>query len=158
MKFSFIFVFCIMATTKTAPASKLKFTKEQVEEYMKCAEDPIYFIETYCKIVSLDAGLVAFTLHDFQKEKVMLMLSERRVIIMEPRQQGKTVTADEPDSLRGPQFKAAWLDELAKWRQKRSRRVRPASCPPRWSRNSPRCSSRRSDEPFMRGSPLPDLS
>ncbi len=26
-------------------------------------------------------------------------------------------TAEEPESLRGPQFTAAWLDELAKWRQ-----------------------------------------
>ncbi len=26
-------------------------------------------------------------------------------------------SADEPDSLRGPQFDAAWCDELAKWRQ-----------------------------------------
>lgn len=26
-------------------------------------------------------------------------------------------SAEEPDSLRGPQFSAAWLDELAKWRQ-----------------------------------------
>ncbi len=26
-------------------------------------------------------------------------------------------SAEEPDALRGPQFSAAWLDELAKWRQ-----------------------------------------
>ena len=26
-------------------------------------------------------------------------------------------TAEDPEALRGPQFSAAWLDELAKWRQ-----------------------------------------
>src|SRR6185295_6534731 len=26
-------------------------------------------------------------------------------------------SAEDPDSLRGPQFDAAWCDELAKWRQ-----------------------------------------
>ena len=29
----------------------LNFTKDQIEEYLKCADDPIYFIESYCKIV-----------------------------------------------------------------------------------------------------------
>jgi phage terminase large subunit-like protein len=26
-------------------------------------------------------------------------------------------SAEDPESLRGPQFSAAWCDELAKWRQ-----------------------------------------
>ncbi|WP_415217088.1 DNA-packaging protein [Rhodopseudomonas sp.] len=29
---------------------------------------------------------------------------------------GQVFSADDPDSLRGPQFEAAWCDELAKWR------------------------------------------
>ena len=40
----------------------LNFTKEQIEEYLKCAEDPIYFIESYCKIVTLDHGIQPFIL------------------------------------------------------------------------------------------------
>mgnify|MGYP000197192115 CR=1 FL=1 len=31
---------------------KVKFTKQEVQEFLKCKEDPIYFIENYCKIVS----------------------------------------------------------------------------------------------------------
>ena len=31
------------------------FTEEQVKEYALCMKDPIYFIETYAKIISLDA-------------------------------------------------------------------------------------------------------
>ena len=28
------------------------FTPEEVQEYIKCSEDPVYFIQTYIKIVS----------------------------------------------------------------------------------------------------------
>lgn len=65
----------------------------QIDEIEKCAEDPIYFIETYCKIVSLDHGLVPFKLYDCQKEKVNTILNNRKVILMEGRQQGKTITS-----------------------------------------------------------------
>jgi len=70
-----------------------EFTPEQIAEIVRCQNDPIYFIENYCMIISLDRGLIKFKLWDRQKDKVKLMLGERKVIIMEPRQQGKTVTA-----------------------------------------------------------------
>ncbi len=70
-----------------------QYTKEQVEEIIKCTGDPAYFIESYCKIVSLDAGLVPFKLYDCQKEKVDTIMNNRKVIIMEGRQQGKTITS-----------------------------------------------------------------
>ena len=70
-----------------------QYTKEQVEEIIKCTGDPTYFIETYCMIVSLDSGLVPFKLYDCQKEKVNTIMDNRKVIIMEGRQQGKTITS-----------------------------------------------------------------
>ena len=70
-----------------------QYTKEQVEEIIKCTADPTYFIETYCMIVSLDSGLVPFKLYDCQKEKVNTIMDNRKVIIMEGRQQGKTITS-----------------------------------------------------------------
>jgi len=42
-----------------------QFTQEQVAEYVKCANDPIYFILNYVKIVHVDHGLVSFDLYDF---------------------------------------------------------------------------------------------
>lgn len=72
---------------------RIQFTEEQVKEYLKCAQDPIYFIETYCKIVSLDHGLVDFKLYDCQREKVKVIHENRKVILMEGRQQGKTTTS-----------------------------------------------------------------
>lgn len=71
----------------------ISYTIEQVKEILKCSGDPIYFIENYCNIVSLDKGLILFKLYDCQKEKVETILNNRKVILMEGRQQGKTITA-----------------------------------------------------------------
>jgi hypothetical protein len=71
----------------------LNFTKEEIEEYLRCADDPIYFIESYCKIVTLDHGLQPFKLYDCQKNKVKIIHENRKVILMEGRQQGKTTTS-----------------------------------------------------------------
>ena len=71
----------------------VQYTPEQVKEYIKCKGDPIYFIENYCQIVSLDKGLVPFKLYDCQKEKVKIITENRKVILMEGRQQGKTITS-----------------------------------------------------------------
>lgn len=72
---------------------ELQYTADQVKEILRCQADPIYFIENYCKIISLDRGLVPFKLYDCQKEKVDIILNNRKVILMEPRQQGKTITS-----------------------------------------------------------------
>ena len=69
------------------------FTKEEFEEFVKCEQDPIYFIENYCQIVTLDKGLQPFKLYDCQKKKVDFIMNNRKTILMEGRQQGKTVTA-----------------------------------------------------------------
>ena len=69
------------------------FTKEQLEEFAKCQLDPVYFIENYCQIVTLDKGLQPFTLYECQKKKVDFIMNNRKTILMEGRQQGKTVTA-----------------------------------------------------------------
>ena len=71
----------------------IPFSTEQVKEIIKCSQDPIYFIENYCRIVSLDKGLIPFILYDCQKKKVDLILNNRKVILMEGRQQGKTITS-----------------------------------------------------------------
>ena len=72
---------------------KHEWTSAQVAEYKKCMDDPIHFIENYCQIVTLDKGLQPFKLYDCQKLKVEFILNNRRCILMEGRQQGKTVTA-----------------------------------------------------------------
>lgn len=72
---------------------EMQYTTDQVKELMRCRDDPIYFIENYCYIVSLDQGLILFKLYDCQKEKVDVIMNNRKVILMEGRQQGKTITS-----------------------------------------------------------------
>jgi Terminase RNaseH-like domain/Terminase large subunit, T4likevirus-type, N-terminal len=69
------------------------FTEEQIREVIKCKDDIIYFIKTYCYIVSLDHGLVLFEPYDCQKRKIKSIMDNRMVVVMEPRQNGKTITA-----------------------------------------------------------------
>ena len=71
---------------------KQEFTKEQLEEYIKCSEDPIYFIETYIKVVTIDEGLMPFRLYDFQREIARSVFDNRFTICKIPRQSGKTAT------------------------------------------------------------------
>lgn len=70
----------------------VNFTDYELDEFIKCKSDPIYFITNYCKIVSLDKGLIKFSLFDYQKKFILSMQDNRRVIAKMPRQMGKTQT------------------------------------------------------------------
>jgi hypothetical protein len=70
----------------------VEFTKEQIQEYQKCMDDPVYFIQEHMKIVSLDEGLVPFKMYDFQKKMVKTFHDERFTICKLPRQSGKSTT------------------------------------------------------------------
>ena len=69
--------------------TKSTFTEERIKEYVKCAADPIYFIKTYCKIISIDKGLVPFELWPFQEEMILSFEKNRFSIAKMPRQVGK---------------------------------------------------------------------
>ena len=68
----------------------VEFTKENIIEYGKCAEDPLYFIKNYVQIVSLDHGLVPFEMYGFQEDMVSTMHDNRFSIFKLPRQSGKS--------------------------------------------------------------------
>ena len=69
-----------------------EWTKEDLEEYSRCMKDPIYFIQNYVRIISLDEGLISFKLYDFQKEMVGTFHNNRFTICKLPRQSGKSTT------------------------------------------------------------------
>jgi hypothetical protein len=71
---------------------KLEYTKEQIEEYIKCSKDPIYFSERYIKIVNVDEGLMNFKMWDFQRDMIKTYHENRFSITKCPRQVGKTTT------------------------------------------------------------------
>lgn len=71
----------------------INYSYENVQELMRCKDDPIYFIKTYCKIVSLDSEqLIPFNLFEYQENFINIMQNNRRVISMQPRQMGKSQT------------------------------------------------------------------
>jgi len=70
----------------------VEFTEEQIIEYQKCANDPLYFMEKYIQIVSLDDGLVPFKMYGFQKKIVETIHNNRFTICKLPRQSGKSTT------------------------------------------------------------------
>jgi len=71
---------------------QVEWTKENILEYQKCMQDPLYFCQKYIKIVSLDEGLVPFDVYPFQKEMLGTIHNNRFTICKLPRQSGKTTT------------------------------------------------------------------
>ena len=70
----------------------IEFTEENVIEFMRCKQDPVYFAKKYIKIVSLDEGLVNFNLYPFQEKLVNNFHNNRFNICKMPRQTGKSTT------------------------------------------------------------------
>jgi hypothetical protein len=70
----------------------IQFTQEQINEWIKCKQDPIYFAMNYIQIISLDEGLVPFKMYDFQKEILRDFHENRFNIAKLPRQTGKSTT------------------------------------------------------------------
>jgi len=70
-----------------------EFTEEQVIEFIKCKNDPVYFAKNYIKIVSLDEGLTQFHPYDFQEKLIKNFHENRFNICKMPRQTGKSTTS-----------------------------------------------------------------
>lgn len=70
----------------------IEMTQEQMIEWGKCAQDPVYFIKNYVKIVNVDRGFIHFDLWPFQERIVREAVDNRFVICKLPRQCGKTTT------------------------------------------------------------------
>ena len=72
--------------------TQIQFSQEQIEEYLKCREDPVYFAQNYVKIVTLDHGLQPFKTYDFQEKLINNFHNHRFNICKMPRQTGKSTT------------------------------------------------------------------
>ena len=70
----------------------IEFTQDQVLEFMKCKDDPVYFANNYIKIVSLDEGLTQFHPYHFQEKLINNFHNHRFNICKMPRQTGKSTT------------------------------------------------------------------
>ena len=70
----------------------IQFSQDNILEFVRCKEDPVYFARKYIKIVSLDSGLVPFSLYDFQEKLIRNFHESRFNICKMPRQTGKSTT------------------------------------------------------------------
>ena len=67
--------------------------QETILEYQKCMNDPAYFAITYCKVISLDRGLVPFKLYPYQEEMFNHFNENRFSIVLACRQSGKSISS-----------------------------------------------------------------
>jgi hypothetical protein len=72
--------------------TKHEFSGNQIEEFINCSRDPVYFANNYIKIVTLDHGLQPFTMYPFQKNMLRSFHDNRFNICKLPRQSGKSTT------------------------------------------------------------------
>ena len=69
------------------------WTPELLKEYKRCMDDPIYFAKKYCKVISLDKGLVPFELYPYQEKMFDHFNDNRFSIVLACRQSGKSISA-----------------------------------------------------------------
>jgi len=69
------------------------FTKEELEEYIRCMNDPAYFARKYVKVISLDKGLVPFDLYPYQERMFTHFNESRFSIVLACRQSGKSISS-----------------------------------------------------------------
>ena len=70
-----------------------QWTNDEVREYARCMKDPSYFATTYCKIISLDEGLVPFELYPYQEKMFEAFDKNRFNIVLACRQSGKSISS-----------------------------------------------------------------
>ena len=70
----------------------VEWTEETLQEYVKCKDDPLHFVENYVQIIHVDKGLVPFEMYPYQKDMIQKFNDNRFVICKMPRQTGKSTT------------------------------------------------------------------
>lgn len=73
-----------------ASNQSIEWSPELVQEYLKCAQDPVYFAENYIKIVNVDRGLIPIVLYEYQKKMLVSLAENRFTVVATARQAGKT--------------------------------------------------------------------
>ena len=71
---------------------EIPFKHSQIEEYIRCRDDVVYFLNNYFQIVTIDKGKQIINLWDYQEDIVNLVHQHRNVIVLSARQISKTTT------------------------------------------------------------------
>lgn len=70
-----------------------QWTQEEILEYKRCMDDPVHFARRYCKVISLDKGLVDFDLYPYQEKMFDHFNTHRFNIVLACRQSGKSISS-----------------------------------------------------------------
>lgn len=73
--------------------TKRELTPEQIQEFMKCAADPVYFANNYFWAVHQEHGLMQITPYNYQIDALGQYAEKGRLIMLTARQVGKTTLA-----------------------------------------------------------------
>ena len=71
-----------------------EYTEEELREYIKCAQDVVYFASNYVNVVHPDKGLIPIELYDYQKNLLDHFQSNRNSIVLSSRQSGKCLSGE----------------------------------------------------------------
>jgi hypothetical protein len=80
-------------TNVKADGVAYEYNEWELEEYIKCSEDPAYFARNYVKVIHLDHGLVPFDLYPYQEKMFDHFESSRFTMVLACRQSGKSISS-----------------------------------------------------------------
>ena len=72
--------------------TRIEFTEQDIKEFLKCKNDPVYFAKKFVQIVNVDRGLIPFDMYPFQTKLINNFHNNRFNICKMPRQTGKSTT------------------------------------------------------------------
>lgn len=70
----------------------VEWSQDRIQEWVKCSEDPIYFVSNYMKIITLNEGLQTFNPYPYQRNMIKSFVDNRYSIVTTARQAGKSTT------------------------------------------------------------------
>lgn len=100
-----------------AQGSKHRYTDAELKEFVKCYNDPAYFIKNYVKIINLNNGVVPFTLYPYQEKLIKQYHDNRFCLAMLGRQMGKCCKNTTKIKIRGKDKKEFEItcEDFYKW-------------------------------------------
>ena len=72
-----------------AEGAQQSYSLDQVKQVQRCISDPGYFINNFVRVVSIDKGIIPFTLYPYQKRIIDAINNNRFTICKLFRQAGR---------------------------------------------------------------------
>jgi len=71
---------------------RVVYTDKEIDDLKKCAQDPVYMMENFMKVLHPVKGEVNFKLYEYQKRMVNAYQNHTRTVSLTGRQLGKSST------------------------------------------------------------------